>query len=303
MPVARYHRTLILPGLEGQWRLWNKDIKNYARKMGEIVQLGNLVGLNDELKDGEYRGPNLALLNYIALWRATFPQWTQLVGPNEVMCLNFPGEWTNTVATRQLRRLWFGGDHDEQYRMHTAAVNKGRLVTHGGLTHGQWVEIGRPTDANEAARLLNEKFDRQLYLGDCYSLGGTINFASNPVFADALRELYLSWLVSGEDMPFSQIHGSPGLNTIEGRGFLKSEYAEFFEECTIRYYNHGSLVSLGEKHFLNVAIEFPKNKAINHPPPPWTWYIEKMPVIDSRDEIFNRGKRLTKEAAEKSLSQ
>lgn len=285
MAVARYYKTLFLPSMEGQYKLWTQSYKNMAAKVDEIVQLGNLVGLTDRMRDSATRGPNMALLNYTLLWRSTFPNWMQIVGPHEILALNYPDEWTNEEANRVLRRRWLDG-YDAHKSFQVAGVNKNRLITHGGLTFGEWREIGCPTDAHEAARLLNEKYHGTLFQGQCFSLHGKPNFSANPIFADPLRELYPSWITADVEMPFHQIHGSAGLNSLEGRQHLDSTYSLLSYADSIRYYNFGSYVVVGDKVFVNVHSDFQKDTIISRLPEPWSPLIEKMPVVDVRDELF-----------------
>lgn len=286
MAKARYYKTMFLPSINGQYLLWTKEYKTLAARVDEIIQLGNVIGITDRMKDSDERGPNLALLNYLLLWRSTFPEWTQIIGPHEILALNYPGEWTNPASNKILRRRWLEGQGKENFQV--AAVSKNRLVTHGGLTYGEWRSIGSPTNPHEAARLLNDKYHGTLHQGNCYALGGKPSFSANPIFANALMEIYPSWITAGEPMPFHQVHGSTGLNTIEGRQYLDSEYSLISYADTVRYYNHGSYVVIGDKAFVNVAVDFPQETLIKKLPEPWTPYIEKMPVVDVRDELFEQ---------------
>lgn len=284
MAKARYYKSLFIPPLEGQQRIWKNDIANIAQGMDEIIQLGNLIGCYDTVKDGEKTGGNLYTLRYIMLWRATFSHWTQLVGPNEIMALNFPDEWTNLESNGILRQKWF--DKDDPGRFNTAAVNKGRLVTHGGLTYGQWVEIGRPQTAQEAADALNEKFNQSLYQGECFRLNGKPSFWANPIFADPVREVYPSWITAPESPPFHQLHSGGGLNTRDGRAAMYERFSfmQFIDYSS--YTNFGGMVRIKGKNFYSVFHDIKRETNLSKIPSPWQLYIEKMPVIDTRDEIF-----------------
>jgi hypothetical protein len=284
MARARFHKTFFMPSLEGQFKLWKNELSTINPKVDEIIQLGNIIGCSPLTKDKETRGPNEALLNFIGLWRSTYSNWTQIIGPNEILALNFPDEWTNMTSNRILRKRWLEG---ELGRFQVASVSKGRLVTHGGLTYGLWCELGRPTDVHEVARLLNERYAGSLYQGPCYRLGNGPNFAANPIFAHPYRELYPSWITSQEPMPFKQIHGSLGLNSVDGRAALQDSFTslEYLEKVSYTFY--GSVVTVrGGKTFLNVAPEFPVDKLVSYVPSPWRLYIEKIPVVDLRDELF-----------------
>ena len=88
-------------------------------------------------------------------------------------------------------------------------------------------------------------------------------------------------------MPFKQIHGSLGLNSVDGRAALQDSFTslEYLEKVSYTFY--GSVVTVrGGKTFLNVAPEFPVDKLVSYVPSPWRLYIEKIPVVDLRDELF-----------------
>lgn len=284
MAHARYYKTLFVPSLEGQHLLWKNEIVKIATRVDEIVQLGNIIGTSEEMKDTANYGSNLATMNYTLLWRATFSNWTQIIGPNEILALNFPEEWTNKKTNKLLRERWFSKETAGAYQ--TASVNKNRLVTHGGLTYGEWVNIGKPETAQEAADLLNKKYNGSLYQGECYRLDGKPSYAANPIFADPLWELYGSWVTAHEDPPFGQIHGSGGLNTIEGRQALTAPYSVLNHIDNASYTNFGSIITIKGKPFFSVSPDIPKDKIIRRMIRPWQVYIEKVPVVDLRDELF-----------------
>lgn len=288
MAKARYFKSLIIPPLEGQHRFWKNDIVKISQRMDEIVQLGNIIGCYPGVRDGKKGGGNNYSLKYIMLWRATFSHWTQLVGPNEIMALNFPDEWTNAESNGILRQKWF--DKDDPGRFNTAAVNKGRLITHGGLTHGEWVELGKPTTPEKAAQLLNEKYNQSLYQGPCFRLNGVPSFWANPIFADPVREVYPSWITAPDAPPFPQLHSGGGLNTRDGRAAMdeRFSYMQFIEKSS--YTNFGSMVKIKGKSFYCIFHDITLEKRLDNIPAPWQLYIEKMPVVDTRDELF-QGKK------------
>lgn len=283
MARARFYKTLFIADVAGQYKYWKTELATIVNKVDEVVQLGNLIGCSDLVKDKTKIGPNLTVLNYVALWRSTFPNWTQIMGSNEILALNFPDNWTNAETNRLLRRRWLTDGED---KFLVASTNKHRLVTHGGLTHGQWVDLGRPETAEEAARLLNEKWTGSLYFGEAYRLGDPPNFRASPIFADPVREVYSSWLTSGEPAPFSQVHAAGGLNTQVGHEALSSSFSnfEFIEEA--RHTNFGSVVKINGAEFTALTQEMPRDYLFTRLPEPWEVYIEKVPVVDKRDEIF-----------------
>lgn len=284
MPKARYYKTLFIPSLEGQHVIWENVYSKYAFKTDRTVQLGNLVGCTDRAKDKKDSGPNQTMLRLILLWRSTYEHWEQLVGPNEIMALNFPDEWTNDESNRILRARWFTDEHEGRFKV--ATVEKNRLVTHGGLTHGLWRRLGSPTDPYEAADAVNEEYEKSLYQGRCWRLNDVPNFSANPIFADPVREVYPSWVTADEEMPFSQVHAAPGLNTAAGRAALTETFNPLTCLDHIRYTDFGSVIEFGERWFFNVHPEFRPEILHRKLPSVWKPYVEKTPVVDLRDHLF-----------------
>lgn len=263
--------------------LWRHEFAPLANRVDEIVQFGGLVGVYKTMADGALRGPNAALLNLIILYRATQEQWTQLLGPQEILALNFPDEWTNTDSNRILRRRWLMG---EEGSFQVAAVNKERLVTHGGLTHGLWVDLGRPATPQETAQALQERYEKKLWFGNSYRLTGKPSFRADPVFADPLQEVYPSWITADEPMPFSQVHTAGGPNTIQGRALL-SESGNMLKHLDgLEHTAFGSVSTVGSATLLAVSPEIPLDKKVKALKAPWRAYVEKVPVVDMRDEEF-----------------
>lgn len=285
-PRARYYKTLFIPALYGQFKVWRNDLTSIAVKVDEIIQLGNLVGCDPVANDNaspRKTGPNASILSYVELWRSTYDNWIQLIGPNEIMALNFPDAWTNMTSNKILRSRWFE-DPDEGFKI--AAVSKGRLVTHGGLTHGLWKAIGSPTTAEETAAILNEKYYGTLYQGQSWALGDAPNFSANPIFADALRETYPSWVTSEDKMPFSQIHAGNSLNTVDGKRLRKLDDGILQHLGDVQLMDAGSVSYVGEKFFIGLTTLIPTDKLVNRLPPPSRFYVERIPVIDLRSSLF-----------------
>lgn len=286
MAHARYLRTLILPPMYGQYKLWLNEITKFIQNMDEIISLGNMIGLTDLVKDKtETKGANNFMLKSMTLYRATHTDWIQIVGPNEILALNFPDKWTNNSSVKLLRANWLENEIGNTFRV--ASVNRERLVTHGGLTYGMWVEIGKPETPQEAADRLNEKFYGNLYMGECFSMGNRVNYAANPVFADPVMEVYPSWLTAPELMPFSQLHGAMGLNSRDGSTALNEEHSplQYIEQLSKT--NYGSrLIMPGGSFFVNVSVDLQTIDYAKYLPRPWRFYIEKTPVLDLRDDLF-----------------
>lgn len=287
MPRARYLKTLFLPPVLGQYLLWRDHMQPVAEKVDEVIQMGNLVGLSDRMRDAsEIRfGPNGATISLIDKFLETFEGWTSLIGPNEVVAMNLPDSWTNPITNKAIRDRWLLSDAPNHFL--TATVNKGRLVTHGGLTHGEWISIGRPDSVKEAAALLNEKYDGALHPGPCFAFEGVPNFAANPIFADPLRETLPSWITTRDEIPFSQVHSASGLNTIEGREAFADTYSNLGYVDDVRHANFGSIVTVRDARFFSIVLDIPKDKVLKKIPEPWHLYVEKIPVVDMRDELFD----------------
>ena len=300
MAVARLFKTLFLPGLFGQYKLWDGEIKNIVQKVDEIVSLGNLVGCTEYGKDSADRGPNQAVLERVHIWRYTYDAWFQVIGPHEVMALNFPDLWTNKSSGRMLRNRWF----NDYGRYKVAVVNKGRLVTAGGLTYGQWKEIGSPSSAEDAAAALNDRYEGKLYFGKSYRAGDAPQMSADPIFADPLIETYVSWILAGEPMPFNQVHGNNSLNSVDGYDLMHGDFSYLKFLKRFRFFPYGASAELpagGE--FLGVHFDTDFNEPMKYLPYPWNFYIETTPVLDHREEMFEDPKKTKDKKAEESESE
>lgn len=268
--MVEYHRTLFLTGLQGQYKLWRRELASTCNRADAIVQFGNVVGCNDFVKDRENFGANEAVLKYILLYRSTQENWTQLVGANEIAAMNLPNEWTNATSRKILRDAWLGN----RPTMTVASVDKGRLLTHGGLTYGEWLSIGSPETPEEAAERLNDRYMGTLYQGPCYRLTGIPNFAANPIWADTVHELYSSWVTAPVPMPFDQVHGSGNLNTEEGRSAMseKSSILNHLDHVSFRKF--ATIVTVKGMQFTSVDLQLP-DKVITMVPQHQSVYIEK----------------------------
>lgn len=269
--MAEYQRTLFLTGLQGQYKLWRREIAKACNQADSVVQFGNLIGCNAIVRDREDLGANEAILKLVLLYRSTQENWVQLVGSNEIMALNFPKEWTNATSRKILRDAWLS----EKPSMKVAAVDKGRLLTHAGLTYGEWLSIGSPDNAQEAADRLNEKYVGTLYQGPCFKLNGIPNFSANPIWADTVTELYNSWITAPVTAPFDQIHGSGNVNSDEGRAAVNEQSSILQYANKIRFRKFGSIVSIKDAIFTGIELSFPE-KLITMTPQHQSLYIEKI---------------------------
>lgn len=263
-------KTVFVGDLNGQHKIWKANYSKACNSADEVIQLGNIIGCNEHAKDGPISGANAATLKMAFLYKATQEKWKQLIGPHEIAALNMPDEWTNKDSRKILRDSWLSQDPI----MQVATVSKNRLVTHGGLTYGEWVKIGKPKTAEEAANLINEKYYKTLYQGKAWRLGDAPNFSANPIWADPFRELYPSWVTSEEKCPFGQIHGSGSLHNNEGRELLQIKDTPLYYIDKVRYRSWGSYLYIKGTQFLSIDIDLPM-KIIPSIPLSKTIYIEK----------------------------
>ena len=266
----KHHFTVFLPGLQGQYKVWRNSIVQKLERMDEVVSLGNVIGANDYTKATENDGPNAMMLKYFALYRQTQPNWTQIIGPNEMAALNAPEEWTNGASRSILRAWWFG----ENPVFRVAAVNRGRLITHGGLTYGQWLDIGSPETAEDAAAAINRMYADTIYQGPCLRLGNFPNYAANPVWADPLMEFYPSWITAPVPMPFDQIHGSGSINNDHGRHLISEPESPMSHIDDVSFRNFGSTAWIKGKSVLAVDMTL-TGKMLTSIPRPQALYVEK----------------------------
>lgn len=271
-------RTLFIAEVNGQHVLWKNFIGEACNKSDKIVQMGNIVSVFPSLRDGmktpgakKASTPNSASLRLIELYRATEENWVQLVGKNEIIALNKPADYTNRNTNKRLRRAWFSEDRWLQ----VAAVDKGRLVTHAGLTYGEWCSIGKPKTAAEAAEALQEKYEKTLFQGKSYTLGHKPNFAANPIWANSLVELYPSWVTADEEPPFGQVHTGEPMSSEFGVQQTKKDWGLLQYVDDVRYTRFGSLTTIGNQEFVCVHLGFPP-KLTSVMPTRWSLYTERL---------------------------
>lgn len=273
--AKKFLRVLYLPGIEGQFKLWRNVFERETAASDEVYQFGNIIGLNDNAKDtSDNRGFNQDLLVAVAS-RLALTRWTQLVGPNEIAALNMPEEWTNQKSRKILRDMWMG-----ENPLKVAVAVRDRLFSHGGLTYGEWVGLGRPQTANEAARLLNEKYQRTLYQGRCYLLGNPPNYSANPIWAHPSRELYPSWLTAPESLPFDQVTGGGSLNEAEGRLLTDGNESVYEWADSIRHRRYGSKIEINGQRIISVGLELPE-EILPALPQDRQLYVERLELDDT----------------------
>lgn len=248
--MAKYYRSLFLPNMYGHSAGWTKNIRRLAEGADETFLMGNFINTNLELNDRkQVRRANSKILRYFQLWRATDDRFTMLAGPNEILTLNGTRPWVTSASHMILRDSWFGTEP----LLRVAGVSKGRLVTSAGLSHGEWLKIGSPDTAEEAANRLNEKYAGRLYMGPSIRLGDPLNFDANPIYGHPVSEIYNSWISSADEMPFSQVHSLENISIAPNHVLLSEDFGWDEKVEFRRSYRWGSILSTNGGFFIGVG--------------------------------------------------
>ena len=103
-------------------------------------------------------------------------------------------DWTQVALPRRMRSVRPEGDI---------------LVTHAGLTHGAWEELGGPPTAAAAAAAINAdaRGPATVTLREGRMTTGTTDLAAGPLWAQAGAELLTSWDQTTDAPHLNQIHG------------------------------------------------------------------------------------------------
>lgn len=271
-------RTAFIPDLTGHAAVW-RSISGIldTQDVDRIIQLGNIIGCNDIMKDAsdtginQYENRNGYVLNEILVERRGTLQdnLITLIGENEIAALNFPYEWTNVESVSLIREAWLG----ENPTLFVAAAEKNRLVTHGGLTYGEWLSIGAPGTPVEAAGRLNEKYSGSIYQGGCAKLGDPPNFAANPIWADVMSETAPSWVTAPVACPFDQITAG-GANNDRGREYVNSVFSPVHLADKVRYPTTGSVIVVKGSEIIGIDLNLPRED-IKNIPRPYRLYVEE----------------------------
>lgn len=122
-------------------------------------------------------------------------------------------------------------------RMRSARPAGGILITHAGLTHGAWVELGRPGDATAAAASINADAhgSATVTLREGSLTTGHADPTAGPLWAQAGSELLTPWDRTTDAAHLNQIHGHttvrgwnqerwrPGADATISRGDLRAD--------------------------------------------------------------------------------
>lgn len=263
-------KTLITPPPQGLVKLWRNHTSKVANTVDKVIIPGNIVSLMPKMKDYEKGGVNSTILRLVMTYIETHDDAVALIGPNEIIALSRPRKWANDRSLWRLKNYWLEGP---EKAMKVATVVNGRLVTHGGLTYGEWSNIGKPSNPYDAAELLNRKYYGTLFPGSSWSLGGGPNYAADPIFAHPFKEFYPSWITSVEEAPFGQIIASRSLNSEEGREAMASEHSPMNHIGKISFRKFGSIALLNGQEVTSVGLR-PQGTQITRLPDQEAFYIE-----------------------------
>lgn len=263
------HRTLLLPSLLGQARWWKSQIRRRADMADRVIQFGNIVGTHPNAIDPVlkkhgtvYNGNSGLVQALIVYYASTHDGWEQLAGTNEMAAIFAEDVYlVSERAAMYLAESWF----EPEGSMKVAAVVDGKLATHAGLTYGQWIEIGSPLTAQEAADRLNEKYKGVTEFDDCYQLSGVPNFAADPIWADVYMETLPSWVTAPHECPFGQVHSKAGVHMSAGKNFIKDEKSYLFFLDRIGKWEiqrFGSTVTIRDTPFISIEMNIPEHTEI-----------------------------------------
>lgn len=256
--IAAPFKELILPNLSGQFRIWKSQLRRRADMADRVIQIGNLMGAQENAirpmfrNKTSFNGNAGLVFAIVKMYSRTHPDFTMLAGTNELAAIFAPDVYMcSEKATEYLAENWFDLENG---CFRVANVIDDKLLTHRGLTFLQWKEIGEPDNAVDAAARLNELYRGTTEFADSYLTAGVPNFGADPMWADVYMETYPSWLTSGQDMPFDQIHGGAGVHMQAGRMFLndKRSFFQFVNKEGIKVRRWGSEVSINGGTFYSV---------------------------------------------------
>lgn len=261
--TSSFDHKLFIPGLHGQYNVYKNRYLDLINTVDGTITLGNMLRLAPFLElgvnaDDEPRNispvPQNALLLDALSTRAinSFLPFVNLMGANEMVYLNLPKDQADkylrdtTSGVNFVREGWLTDEKRSPaaHRYYVAVEADGRLITHAGLSYGEWVNIGRPQTAREAAYALNLKYLGTLYQGECHRLGDGINYAANPIMAHPIAEVYSSWMATPERCPFPQVHGSVSMRDTTAHEMLSTYLHPMFYAERMRYHRWGTSVSL-----------------------------------------------------------
>lgn len=228
--ASSFSRLLFVPGLQGQFGVFERRVLPLVREVEGSVFLGGMLRLAPFLEVGGSVGDDFRYVSPVVenallfngLWAgsrySSFP-FVCLMGSTEMLYLNMGKDLADkylrdtSSGVNFVREGWLSDEKrsDSAFRFYVAVEVDGRLVTHAGFSYGEWVNLGRPQSAREAAYALNAKYFGTLYQGQCLRLGDGVRFDADPIMAHSVAEVYSSWAAASEVCPFPQVHGSSSM--------------------------------------------------------------------------------------------
>lgn len=215
-----------------------------------VVQLGDAIRMHDSPQLD-----NRAVLALVDGLRRNNPgRYIQLWGNHEYGAFHWHLPGTHWKVEEAHRKALIAAMQDWIDSGHTnVAVAIGdTLVTHAGLTHGYWQQIGSPQTAAEAAAALNA-LSKELVTTKARAPYGyilnryTAEMDTNILWAEAATETYPSWLNSDSEMPFDQVHGHDTPYSHE-YGRLKPHTPRLVaENLTVDKENRRTVLSVGDR--------------------------------------------------------
>lgn len=240
--------TLYIPPLEGKHKFWTRRIKKESEYRDYVISLGNNLSLKP-LEDNSYPKDNSKTFMGLHVFSKYSENWINLVGKNEMTALSLgPGKLLDIESYETLLDSWLSPDSHYS----AATESNGALVTASGLTHGEWVSIGKPKTAKEAAHLLNLKYKSTLYQGPSATLGSSPNYSASPLWADSALELLPSWVVANEACPFKQIYSSLGFRLDGDNDALDNPYTPLYYIDSITKRSFGRVISIKGSMFFDI---------------------------------------------------
>ena len=274
-----FDRKLFIPGLHGQVDVYKSRFQKLLPRMDSVITLGNMLRLAPFQEYGANAdeepvnmSPTIANFNLfkelIENTQNSVMPFVNIIGANEIAYLNLPKEAADNYlkdspnGTNYVREGWLTDEKVSKvaFRYYVAVEVDGRLVTHAGLSYGEWVNLGKPQTAREAAYALNIKYLGTLYQGQCYRLGDGINYAANPIMAHPIAEVYSSWMSTPEICPFPQIHGSISMRDLTGHEVSSTYLHPMFYAEKMRYHRWGTSITLKGQSFY--AVEGPRKSLV-----------------------------------------
>jgi len=214
-----------------------------------VIQLGDVIRMHDSP-----HLDNIAVLALVDNLRRTNPeQYIQLWGNHEYGALHWhlPGthwrvEEDHRNALTDAMQDWL----DTGCTDIAVAVGE-TLVTHAGLTHGYWEQIGSPSTAAEAAAVLNGLSGELITTKARAPYGYILNrYTAEPdtnvLWAEAATETYPSW-ISGAEMPFNQVHGHDTPYSHEYSRLKPHTPRAVAERLTVDEANRRTILSIGDR--------------------------------------------------------